>query len=406
MADQPYSPFLPQWPLSFGQLGWFALLLVAAVVLGELARWLRLPRLVGYVAAGMVLGPYGSNLMHLNTVSELRVMVDVALGLLLFELGHWLDLSWLRRNPWLVLTSLLEAGLTYGAVYAALRLAGVSGMYATGAAAIGMSTSPAVIVQITRECRAQGQVTERTRMLTALNCAYAVIAITVWTSWLHLEYQGSLTTATLHPLYLIFGSIALAGIAAGLAALVPKRLRSRPGATLLLLLGLVLLLIAGTRALGLSPLLALLTFGLLVRHEIAWLRVLPAQFATVTSVTSVVLFALIGASADLVSIRRVALPMAAFVGARLVAKWVAASATALPSGISLRKGSLLGLSLAPMSGLAVVLVQNVSGLYPTFPADLALIVLASASLLELLGPILTKVALVQAKEARPEEDGR
>jgi hypothetical protein len=59
-----------------------------------------------------------------------------------------------------------------------------------------------------------------------------------------------------------------------------------------------------------------------------------------------------------------------------------------------------------MSGLAVVLVQNVSGLYPTFPADLALIVLASASLLELLGPILTKVALVQAKEARPEEDGR
>lgn len=406
MAGPPYSPFLPEWPLSFGQLGWFALLLVAAVVLGELARWIKLPRLVGYVAAGMALGPHGSDLMHVHTVFQLRIMVDVALGLLLFELGHWLDLTWLRRNPWLVLTSLLEAGLTFGAVYAALRLCGVAGVYATGAAAIAMSTSPAVIVQITRECRAQGQVTERTRMLTALNCAYAVIAITVWTSWLHLEYRGSITTAILHPLYLIVGSIALAMVATGLSALVPKRLRSRQGATLLLLLGLVLLLIAGARTLGLSPLLALLTFGLLVRHELVWLRVLPAQFAIVTSVTSVVLFALIGASADLVSIRRVALPMAVFIGARLVAKLMATTATALPSGISLRKGSLLGLSLAPMSGLAVVLVQDVSGLYPAFPADLAFIVLAAASLLELLGPILTKVALIQAKEARPEEDGR
>jgi Kef-type K+ transport system membrane component KefB len=409
VSDESLSPFLPQWPPDFGQLGWFALLLVAAVALGEVTRLLKLPRLVGYVAAGMALGPNGSGLMHPFTVSELRVLVDVALGLLLFELGHWLDLSWLKRNPWLIVTSLLESALTFAAVFVALRLVGVSIMYASGAAAIGMATSPAVIVQVTRECRAQGQVTERVKMLTALNCAYAVIAITIWTSWLHLEYLASPGRAVMHPLYLIFGSVVLAVAATAIAAVVPKRLRSHPATMLLLLLGLVLLLIGGARSLGLSPLLGLLSFGLLAKHGVAWLRVLPTQFATITSVTSVLLFALIGASSNLASLGdtleplgSVALVVAAFVLARLVAKWIATTITALPSGISLHKGSLLGLGLAPMSGLAVVLVQNVSGLYPTFPVDLTVIVVAAVSLLEIIGPILTKISLLQAKEALPE----
>lgn len=395
-------PFLPGSAPSLGQLGWFALLLVIAAALGEVAHLLRLPRLLGYVVAGIALGPRGSGLMHWTTISDLRILVDVALGLFLFELGHWLDLSWLRRNPWLLVTSLLEAVLTFFAVFGALRLAGVASMYAVGAAAIAISTSPAVIVQITRELRAQGQVTERLRMFTALNSAYAVIAITLWLSWLHLEYAGSPLTAALHPLYLIVGSILLAVVAAAFARVVPKWLRGQPNTTLLLVLGLVLLLIAAARALELSALLALLSFGVLVRRWVSWLRVLPTHFATISSITAVVLFALIGATLDLASLGKVGLAAVALVLARLVAKWVATTVTALPSGIPWRKGSLLGLGLAPLSGLAVVLVQDVSGIYPTFPSDLVIVVVAAVSLLELIGPVLTSVALARAGESRPE----
>jgi Kef-type K+ transport system membrane component KefB len=398
MDISSFPPFLPGAVPALGQLGWFALLLVVAVVLGEVARLLRLPRLLGYVAAGIALGPHGSGVMSLTTISDLRVLVEVALGLLLFELGHWLDLSWLRRNPWLLVTSVLEAALTFFAIFGALHLAGVASMYAVGAASIGMSTSPAVIVQVGRELRAQGQVTERLKMFTALNSAYAVIAITVWLSWLHLEYEGSPLTAVLHPLYLIIGSSLLAVVAAVVARFVPRWLRSHVNTELLLILGLVLLLIAGAQALELSPLLALLTFGVLARRRVRWLRVLPSQFATISSTMAVVLFALIGASLAPASLGRVAIAAAALVGARLAAKWVAIVATAAPSGISLRKGSLLGLGLAPMSGLAIVLVQDVSGIYPTFPADLAVIVVAAVFLLELIGPVLTKVALSRARE--------
>ena len=394
--------FLPESLPRLEQLGWFALLLIAAVVLGEIARHIGLPRILGYVAAGMALGPRGSGLMHWATVFDLRILVDVALGLLLYELGHSLDLSWLRRNPWLLVTSILEAALAFVAVLGALRLVGVANMYAVGAAAIGMSTSPAVIVQLTREYRAQGQVTERLKMLTALNSVYAVVAITVWLSWLHMENQESTVTIILHPIYLIVGALVLSAVATAVARVVPRWLRSNRSAALLLILGLVLLAIAGARALDLSPLLAVLSFGFLTRRWVGWLRVLPTDLATISSVTTVILFVLIGASLDAASIGEVALACTAFVFARLAAKWVASMATALPSGIAPRKGSLLGLGLAPMSGLAVVLVQDVSGIYPTFASDLSTIVLASVTVMELVGPVLTKVALGRAKETLQE----
>lgn len=396
------SPFLPEGGPALGQLGWFAVLLVAAAVLGELARAVRLPRLLGYVVAGVIIGPHGGGLMTTATIYDLRVLVDVALGLLLFELGHWLNLSWLRRNPWLIVLSLLEAGLTFALVFGALRLVGVADMYATGAAAISMATSPAVVVQLTRELRAQGQVTERLKMLTGLNCAYAVIGVTVWLSWLNLAYQAKVTSAILQPLYLILGSIILPVVAAAMVGVVPRRLRAHVSTELLLLLGLVLLLIAASRALGLSPLLTLLAFGVLARHWVGWLRVLPPQFGLLSSITAVALFALIGAGLDFGSLSGAAVPALALILARLLAKWAANVGTALPTGVSQRKGSLLGLALLPMSGLAIVLVQDVSGIYADFPGDLLIIIMAATSLLELVGPVVTRMALTRAKEARSE----
>ncbi len=49
----------------------------------------------------------------------------LALGVLLFELGNRVNLKWLRANPWLLATSVLEAVATFGAVYGVLRLAQV-----------------------------------------------------------------------------------------------------------------------------------------------------------------------------------------------------------------------------------------------------------------------------------------
>ena len=106
-----WSSYLPLWPLSVSPALWLALSLVVGVLVGEaLVRYAKLPRIVGYIGIGLLLGPGG---MGFDPPIARRpnggLVVDLALGILLFELGSKVNLRWLKANPWLAATSLLEA---------------------------------------------------------------------------------------------------------------------------------------------------------------------------------------------------------------------------------------------------------------------------------------------------------
>ncbi|MFP3571219.1 cation:proton antiporter, partial [Paraburkholderia sp. SIMBA_030] len=77
------------------------LALLAAGLFGELCyRAWRLPRISGYAIVGLIAGAAGFGVIDVDTAMAARPLLDVALGLLLFELGSRLDLRWIRRNPW------------------------------------------------------------------------------------------------------------------------------------------------------------------------------------------------------------------------------------------------------------------------------------------------------------------
>ena len=123
---------------------WVGLLLVAGAVGGEIV-WglLRLPRITGYAAAGLALGPGGLEVIGKPLLDELVVFADVAMGLVLFELGQRLDLAWLRRSPALVLMGLAESLCAAALVFFTLNVYfDLPGLGAAVAAAIAMSTSP------------------------------------------------------------------------------------------------------------------------------------------------------------------------------------------------------------------------------------------------------------------------
>ena len=69
------------------------------------------------------------------------------------------------------------------------------------------------------------------------------------------------------------------------------------------------------------------------------------------------------------------------------------------SGLRPGAAGLLSIALLPMSGLAIVMVQDASSLYPEFGAKLSAVVLSAVALLELIGPLATQFALKQAGEA-------
>lgn len=101
--------------------------LVAAVALASLCERLRLPHFIGFIAAGLVVGPPVLGAVH--GPADIRVMADLGIVMLLFLLGVELDVAALRERGRGVLTvGVLQVPLTVGvSLVAWLGLAAVVG---------------------------------------------------------------------------------------------------------------------------------------------------------------------------------------------------------------------------------------------------------------------------------------
>ena len=99
-----------------------AIYLVITFGLGGLAMALRLPPLVGFLAAGFVL-----NALHVAELPQLETMAGLGVTLLLFAIGLKLDVRiLLRREVWLTTTAHMVLSVVLGSV--ALWLAAVAGV--------------------------------------------------------------------------------------------------------------------------------------------------------------------------------------------------------------------------------------------------------------------------------------
>ncbi|MBI2753807.1 MAG: cation:proton antiporter [Betaproteobacteria bacterium] len=391
--------FLPSWPPAAEAIPWYALLLLVAAIAGEVVhRWLHLPRLLGWIAAGLVLGPHVSGLLDAKALAGLRVVLDVALGVVLFQLGQRVDLGWLRRNPWLLATSVLESALAFGAMFVVLLLLDVRPLLAALAAAIGIATGPAVVLSLTRELRAQGQVTERMLLLTSLNCVYAFVAVSMLLAWLHQEYSDQWLTIVTHPLYLIFGSLILALVFALVTLGLLAVLGRREDAQFISVIALVVAAVYAASMLKLSVVLVLLGYGVMARAFDARRRFASLAFGRIGQILFILLFAITAATLDIDLLPVGALAGAALVAARYAGKALGVFALAPVSGLSVRKASLLSLGLMPMSGVALVLMQDTAALFPKLGPELAAVMVSAIVMVELLGPAVAYFALVRAGE--------
>ena len=136
--------FLPPFPESIDALALFSLLLVTGLLMGEWlhahARW---PKVIGYVLAGILFGPSLLGWIGVETLAQARPIADAALGLLMMEVGRRLDLSWLRRNPELLRSTLADIGLSFALIFVfALWLVGLSSAWAAATAAFTWAASP------------------------------------------------------------------------------------------------------------------------------------------------------------------------------------------------------------------------------------------------------------------------
>lgn len=383
------------------QLAW-PLALVVSWMAGELAhRWTGLPRISVYGLAGFLAGNLALNVQGPIDHSPYLLLASLAFGLILFELGYRINLRWLRANPWILATSLLESGLSFAAVWLAAHWFGAPPISCGLLGALAMATSPAGLMRVLNEEGAAGQVSERAMHLAALNCVAAVFVFNLIVGVKVFQTSGDLVHAAGATL-LVLAISGLLGAVFGV--LVPLWLRhmGAKNATLTFALA-VLLLVAATHVFKLSPVFAALCFGLAARHRRSALGVAQRNFGALGDLLSVVLFVFASSTLTWNSVRDGLVLGALLVLVRMLVKTGVCAALARPSGISVRKGALSGLALAPLAVFTILMVEQTRRLGVEFNYSLAPLT-AMALLLQVFGPLLTQRALALADESHQHKE--
>ena len=327
------------------------------------------------------------------------LLADFAFSLVLFELGYRINLRWLRANPWLGVTSVVEAAATFIAVLTLAMAFDMAMAPSLLLAALSMATSPAAVVRVVNELKSSGQVTERLLHLSAFNSVLSVIVFkTVLGYWI-LASAGDIFHAAWSSLIVVSVS---AGIGAFFGVAVPALLRSMGSvdrnATIAFAIS-ALLLTALTLSFNFSPVLAALTFGLVARHRRIILSQAQTNFGALGDLLTVLLFVFVATSVDWKNAVAGAGLALAVIGVRLAVKTVSATAFAHLGGITWRKGALTGLAMMPMSVFAILMLEHARHLELGALEQVAGVA-AIVLLLEVVGPIVTQRALIWAGETR------
>jgi len=377
------------WPVAI-TLAWLA---------GEFGqRWTGLPRISFYGLVGFLLAAPQLGVLPRPEAGTVLLLADVAFGLVLFELGYRINLRWLRTNPWIGVSGLAEALLTFLAVYLIATAFGVGGINAMMLASLSMATSPATVVRVINEQKSSGQVTERALHLCALNCVLAVFAFNASVGLWIFRTSEDVGDALWNSLVVLAVS-AFSGAVFGVAVPAVLRMLGKlaQDATVAFALA-VILLVSITYTLGLSPVVAALAFGLMARHRRVAFSQAQRNFGALGELLTVVLFVFAASTLDWQKVLAGGAMAVALVLARLLTKLLGVTAFAHLSGISWRKGALTGVALAPLSVFVILLLEHARNAGVQVVDELRAIA-AVTMLLEVFGPIILQRALVWAREA-------
>jgi hypothetical protein len=395
---------MTEFSINISQMAWPCVLALAWLLGDILNRVLHLPRISVYAVTGFVLVNLLPDYLSPLDNHSLVLLANIAFGLMLFEFAYRINLRWLSLNPWVAVTGLLEAGATFTAVYCVALWYGSTQLMSLSLAALAMSSSPAAVLRVINEQRSSGQVSERILHLTAINSVLAVFAFKLILVYGVMQAPGDILKASAQSLQVML--VACASVLAGtvFGILLPTILRWRGRQAQDSTLGFafaVIVLVALTHATGLSPILATLSFGLVARHRRISLGRTQRNFGVLGELLAVVLFVFAASTLAFSQVLAGVMLGGLLLVMRLGSKIIVTTLLAPVSGISMRKGMLSGLGLAPVSVFLILNLEQPNKLGMAMTNEWYALV-AMTLILEIAGPILTHLALFAAKET-PEE---
>ncbi len=401
MPSWTLPSFILVQPIQWNALLLFGSLLLFGLIGGHLVSknpWI--PRITGYLLAGFALGVGGLNLLSGDVLRLANIFADIAVALMVYQLGRYVDIGWLRREKWLLVTVLSSALLCFLFVLAALEWCGFPQPVAMLAGVLAIGTAPAVVMVVVRDLKAEGHITRRLAAMTALNNLIALLAAYLLLPIVATEGLTNLATLVSHTLYSLCGSLLLAYVMYRLTMPLARFFGRERTRQFVLVVSVITLSIGAAHALQLPVLLTMLFFSIMSKNLDLQYDLMELEFDIASEFFIVVLFVTIGASTRMSDLFSIGVAVAALIGARFAAIGCSVFLFARPARLKWRQAGLLVMGNLPMAeaGMGLGLIQ-ISLIYPHTTAEIAPLLAGALIVLELFGPVATQLALKLSGES-------
>lgn len=390
--------------------------------MSRLAKKVGLPAVTAYLITGLLLGPYclgslklaGIGFHTMEEVGALSIISDAALGFIAFTIGNEFRLNDLRSmGRQAIIIGIFQAVITTALVDVVLISlhmffpAALSLPSAITLGAIAAATAPAATLMVVRQYQADGPLTRLLLMVVAIDDAVGLVLFSASFGVARaMEQSGiSIITVAVEPILEILLSILLGAIT-GLILTWSERYFHSRGNRISVSVAFVLLTVglskvefeAGPVHCGFSLLLVCMMTGTVFCNLCDTSASLMGRLDRWTTPLSILFFILSGAELDLKILGNpvVLLIGAAFILTRTAGKIFGAYASCALSGCDKKTQKYLGITLLPQAGVALGMALTAATL--SDGGMVRNVVLFAVLIYELIGPTLTRNALIAAGE--------
>ncbi len=407
-----------------------AIALLCGLLMTRVIKPLGLPAVTGYLVAGILIGPYvlgalgveGLGFVSMEYVERFGVIADVALGFIAFSIGNEFRLSQIKTiGKQALIVGVIQALMA--TIFVDIALIGMSlilgnEVFPISAAitlgAVATATAPAATLMVVRQYKAKGPLTNILLPVVALDDAVGLIVFAVSFGIAKAIDVGTLDIVSIvvNPLIEIVFSLVLGFVIGVIFSEVEKHFHSRSkrlsvSVTFVILtvaLTMLKIPLGGGVVLSSSSLLTCMMLGTVFCNVCESSEELMDRVDRWTTPLFVLFFVISGAELEFSIFAQGAMVLVGvvYIIFRSAGKMFGASLSAKLSGCSDTIVKYLGITLLPQAGVALgmsVLAMELSGNAGIVVRN---IVLFSVLIYELVGPLLTKMALTKAGEIIPE----
>ena len=401
--------------------------LISGLLLSRLAKILQLPAVTAYLIAGILIGPYclgafgvkGLGFISHDNVKSFSIVCDVALGFIAFSIGNEFRLSQLKKiGKQATIVGIFQAVVATLLVDIALILLhfAMPDLLPLPAAitlgAIASATAPAATLMVVKQYKAKGPLTDMLLPVVALDDAVGLVLFSISFGIAKALQVGTvgILSIIVEPLLEVVLSLLLGLIMGFLFSLCERFFHSR-SKRLAVSVGFVLMTIAlsmlkftiGGVHIGFSSLLTCMMLGTIFCNVCDFSEELMDRVDRWTAPLFILFFVLSGAELELSVFTDIMIIVIGlvYILARSAGKYTGSYLSAKFTKCDDNIVKWLGVTLLPQAGVALGMALKSAEL----GADgviVANITLFAVLIYELVGPLLTKIALTKAGDINPE----